>query len=155
MPRRERKNHDDGQEHRNAKHLGQHCVVADLRRDAVARADDLRDVVDGAAEEDARLCGSSRAAAIDGIKDHRDRGQHGDARDGEDELASDFRRAEDGRDSNRGRCAADGSGAAREDAKRHRCPRQRRDSHAEGEGSATTPSMRSPVLQPACQSART
>ena len=51
MTHDERKHHDDRQQHGDAQHLGEHRRVARLGRDAVARADDLRDVVDRAAEE--------------------------------------------------------------------------------------------------------
>ena len=55
MPHSERDHHHHRQQHRDAQHFGQHRVVADLGRDAVAGADDLRDVVNRAAEKDAGL----------------------------------------------------------------------------------------------------
>ncbi len=83
---RERQRHHDRQQHRHAQHLRQYRVVADVGRDAVACADDLRDVVDGASEEYARLRARRGPSSLDErrVEDHRERRQRGDAGDRED-----------------------------------------------------------------------
>ncbi len=92
-------------------------VVADIGRDAVAGADDLRDVVDGSSQEDAGLVRAEREPADDHrIDHHRDRRQCSDARDREDQFA--LRRLvlwKDRGDGDRGRSAADGRRATGQD----------------------------------------
>ena len=70
----ERQHHDDRQQHRHAQHLGEDRRVADLGGDAIARADDLRDVVDRAAEEYACLPRIEAEPADDRrVENHRER----------------------------------------------------------------------------------
>ena len=69
------------------------------------------------------------------VENHRERGQRGDAGNGEDELALGLLVAGKHRgDRDRGRGAADGGGTAREDAEAASLSEQGRDPHAEGDG---------------------
>ena len=128
----------DRQQHRHTQELGQHGEVADLGRDAVAGADNLRNVVDRRTEkESGRARIEPEPLDDDGVGDHRDRRQRRDAGDRENELALGLLVArQHARDRHRRGGAADRGGARRQDAeatrdadhlRRHRAKHERRD----------------------------
>ena len=123
VSRNEKRNREHRrQQHRHPQQLDIGGDVAGFVRNRVAGADDLRDVMDRAADEDARLLVVEADRRREhGIENHRQRRQRGDADHGEDRVAlPGFAARQDGGDRQRRRSAADRDRAAREDAEHRR-----------------------------------